>query len=56
MADKTTIAELPDIRLMVIRADEFPSGLQVAWDRLESRHFSLKAASFTAYRAMKAHK
>ena len=46
MPYKTTIVDLPDIRLMVVRADEFPSGLQAAWDRLESRLSSLKGRKF----------
>lgn len=46
MPYKATIVELPDIRLVVSRADEFPSGLQAAWDRLESRLSSLKGRKF----------
>jgi len=46
MPYKATIVDLPDVRLMVSRADEFPSGLQAAWDRLESRLSSLKGRKF----------
>lgn len=46
MPYKATIVDLPDIRLMVSRADEFPSGLKAAWDRLESRLSSLKGRKF----------
>jgi DNA gyrase inhibitor GyrI len=46
MAYKATVVDLPDLRLMVVRADEFPSGLQAAWDRLESRLSSLKGRKF----------
>jgi hypothetical protein len=31
---------------MVVRADEFPSGIKTAWDRLESRLSSLKGRRF----------
>jgi predicted transcriptional regulator YdeE len=43
---KATIVDLPDLRLMVTRADEFPSGIRAAWDRLESRLSSLKGRKF----------
>lgn len=46
MAYKATIVDLPDLKLMVVRADEFPSGLQAAWDGLESRLSSLKGRKF----------
>jgi hypothetical protein len=46
MPYKATIVDLPDLRLMVTRADEFPSGVQTAWDRLESRLSSLKGRKF----------
>jgi Cd2+/Zn2+-exporting ATPase/Cu+-exporting ATPase len=46
MPYKATIVDLPDLRLMVSRADEFPSGLQAAWDRLESRLSSLNGRKF----------
>ena len=45
-AYKATIVDLPDLRLMVVRANEFPSGLQMAWDGLESRLSSLKGRKF----------
>ena len=45
-AYKATIVDLPDLRLMVVRADEFPSGIKTAWDRLESRLSSLKGRKF----------
>lgn len=38
--------DLPDLRLIVVRADEFPSGVKTAWDRLESRLSSLKGRKF----------
>jgi predicted transcriptional regulator YdeE len=43
---KATIVDLPDLRLMVTRGDEFPSGIRAAWDRLESRLSSLKGRKF----------
>ena len=46
MAYKATVVDLPDLRLMVVRADEFPIGLQTAWDRLESRLASLRGRKF----------
>lgn len=46
MPYKATIVDLPDLRLMVTRADEFPSGVQTTWDRLESRLSSLKGRRF----------
>ena len=46
MTCKATIVDLPDLRLMVTRADEFPSGIRAAWDRLESRLSSLKGGKF----------
>jgi len=46
MAYKATIVDLPDLKLMVVRADEFPSGLKAAWDGLESRLSSLKGRKF----------
>ena len=46
MPNKVTIVDLPDLRLMVTRADQFPSGVQTTWDRLESRLSSLKGRKF----------
>jgi hypothetical protein len=46
MPHKATIVELPDLKLMVVRAEEFPSGLKTAWDGLESRLSSLKGRKF----------
>ncbi len=46
MPYKATIIDLPDIRLIVSRADEFPSGVQAAWDRLESKLSSLRGRKF----------
>jgi hypothetical protein len=46
MTYKATIVDLPDLRLMVTHADEFPSGVQKAWDSLESRLSSLKGRKF----------
>lgn len=48
MAYTATIVDLPDLRLMVVRADEFPSGIKTAWDKLESRLPSLKGRKFYA--------
>ncbi len=46
MAYKATIVDLPDVELMVNRADGFPSGIKAAWDRLESKLPSLKGRKF----------
>jgi hypothetical protein len=46
MAYKATIVDLPDMKLMVVRADEFPSGIKGAWDRLESSLSSLRGRKF----------
>ncbi|OGN97244.1 MAG: hypothetical protein A2Z77_06680 [Chloroflexi bacterium RBG_13_51_36] len=46
MPYKATIVDLPDLRLMVSRASEFPGGLKAAWDGLESRLSSLKGRKF----------
>jgi len=46
MPYKATIVDLPDAKLMVSRADEFPSGIKAAWDRLESKLPSLKGRKF----------
>jgi hypothetical protein len=46
MPHKATIVELPDLKLMVVRAEEFPSGLKTAWDGLESKLSSLKGRKF----------
>ena len=46
MGHKATIVDLSDLKLMVVRAEEFPSGLKAAWDGLESRLSSLKGRKF----------
>ena len=46
MPYKATIVDLPDLNLMVVRADGFPSGIKTAWDTLESRLSSLKGRKF----------
>ena len=46
MTCKATIVDLPDSRLIVTHADEFPSGIETAWDRVESRLSSLKGRKF----------
>jgi hypothetical protein len=46
MPHKATIVDLPGVKLMVVRADEFPSGLKTAWDTLESKLSSLKGRKF----------
>jgi hypothetical protein len=46
MPYKATIVDSPDLRLMVVRASEFPGGLKAAWDGLESRFSSLKGRKF----------
>jgi len=48
MTCKATIVDLPDSRLIVTHADEFPSGIKAAWDRVESRLSSLKGRKFYA--------
>lgn len=46
MAYKAKIVDMPDVKLMVSRADEFPSGIGAAWEKLESRLPSLKGRRF----------
>ena len=46
MPNKAMIVDLPDVNLVVSRADEFPSGIKAAWDRLESKLPSLKGRKF----------
>ena len=46
MQHKATIVDVPDLKLMVVRADEFPRGIQAAWDNLESKLSSLKGRKF----------
>jgi hypothetical protein len=46
MAYKATIVDMPDVRLMVSRADEFPSGIEAAWEKLESKLPSFKGRKF----------
>jgi len=46
MSYKATIVDLPDVNLVVSRADEFPAGIKAAWDRLESKLPSLKGRRF----------
>ena len=46
MPYRATIVNLPDVNLVVSRADEFPSGIKAAWDRLESKLPSLKSRKF----------
>ena len=46
MPYKATIVDFPDLRLMVTRADEFPSGIKAAWGRLESKLSWLKGRKF----------
>jgi hypothetical protein len=46
MPYKTTLVDLPDFRLIVSRADAFPSGIGAAWDKLESKLSSLKGRKF----------
>jgi hypothetical protein len=46
VAHKATIVDLPELRLMVVRAEEFPSGLKAAWDGLESKLSSLNGRKF----------
>jgi hypothetical protein len=48
MAHRATIVDMPDLKLMVVRAEEFPGGLKTAWDRLESKLSSLKGRKFYA--------
>ena len=46
MPHEATIVDLPDVNLVVSRADEFPGGIKAAWDRLESKLPSLKGRKF----------
>jgi hypothetical protein len=46
MAHRATIVDMPDLKLMVVRAEEFPGGLKTAWDGLESKLPSLKGRKF----------
>ena len=46
MPSKATVVDVPDLKLMVVRAEEFPGGLKPAWDRLESKLASLKGRKF----------
>jgi hypothetical protein len=46
MPYKATIVDLPDLRLMVVRADQFPGGIQATWDKLESRLPSRRGRKF----------
>ena len=46
MPYRATIVDLPNLRLMVTRADEFPAGIKAAWNRLESRLSSPKGRKF----------
>ena len=46
MPDKATIVELPDVNLVVSRADSFPEGIEAAWKTLESKLTSLKGRKF----------
>lgn len=46
MPYKATILELPDVNLVVSRADRFPEGIEAAWSTLESKLTSLKGRGF----------
>lgn len=46
MEHKATVVDLPDIKLVVCRAQEFPAGIKDAWNRLESKLPSLKGRKF----------
>ena len=46
MHDKATVITLPDLRLMVSRAQFFPSGIKAAWERLEAPLASLMGRKF----------
>jgi hypothetical protein len=46
MPYKATLVALPDFRLVISRADAFPSGIGAAWDKLESKLSSLKGRRF----------
>lgn len=46
MPYKATIVELPDVNLVVSRADSFPEGIEAAWNTLESKLTSLKGRKF----------
>ncbi len=46
MAHNVSLVDLPDIRLVVCRAEEFPEDIKGAWQRLESKLDSLKGRKF----------
>ncbi len=46
MKYKASIVDQPDIKLIVCRATEFPTGIKDSWDRLESKLASLKGRKF----------
>jgi len=46
MPYKATIVELPDVNLVVSRAERFPEGIEAAWKTLESKLISLKGRKF----------
>ncbi len=46
MAHNVSLVDLPDIRLVVCRAEVFPEDIKGAWQRLESKLDSLKGRKF----------
>jgi len=46
MKYQATVVEMPEIHLVVCKADEFPKGIQASWDKLESKLSSLKGRKF----------
>lgn len=46
MKQNAAIVQLPDIQLVVCRANEFPAGIKDSWRRLESKLKSLRGRKF----------
>ncbi len=46
MKSKATIVEMPEIHLVVCKADEVPSGIRASWRKLESKLPSLRGRKF----------
>lgn len=46
MEGKASVIEMPELRLIVNRTDDFPEGIKAAWDNLESKLATLKGRKF----------
>ncbi len=55
MQQSATIVQLPDIQLIVCRANEFPAGIKDSWRHLESKLKSLRDCFLTHYKGHKGH-